>query len=77
MNLQDTANLSGNEIIDAVVNKRLIPLEIRAYDSMIIRELRLLNRHEIANLVHFGDVPRWARDRKAYTEGDPSQKEIK
>ena len=54
--------INGKEIIKAIV-QRLDDKDIRCYDSAIVTELRKLNRHELNQLITFGDVAKWVNER--------------
>ena len=55
-------NKNGKEIIDAIA-LRLQEEDIRCYDSAIVSKLAELDRYELEQLVTFGDVDKWVRDR--------------
>jgi len=60
-------NHNGEDIIKAIVH-RLNDKNIRCHDSAILSELRQLNRHELNQLITFGDVTTWYNERKNYTK---------
>ena len=56
---------TGMEIIEAIVN-RLDDKDIRCYDSAIVSQLRQLTKYELNQLVTFGDIDEWVKDRNEY-----------
>ncbi len=54
--------IAGDLIIDRIV-QRLAEENIRAYDSEIVKKIRLLNWQEINQLAAFGDVAEWHNER--------------
>ena len=55
-------NYNGKQIIKAV-SRRLDEENVRCYDSAILEKISSLDRYELNQLIHFGDVAKWVRDR--------------
>lgn len=55
-------NKNGKELIDAIV-RRLNDENIRCYDFAIIKKLSQLDRYELSQLITFGDIDKWVRER--------------
>ena len=53
---------TGKAVINAIV-RRLNDKDIRCDDTAIVTELRELNRHELNQLITFGDVAKWVHER--------------
>lgn len=56
--------ISGQDFIDIIVN-RLTDLDIRCYDSAIVRQLSNLTSEELSAIITFGGLHSWNNERIA------------
>ena len=54
--------IRGEILINAIVN-RLNDLDIRCYDSAIVRQIRELSHYELNQILYSGEVSSWRNER--------------
>ena len=57
-------NYEGDDVVKSIA-KRLNNVGIPPTDSNIIKQIKKLNKYELAELINFGSLAKWIRDERS------------